>query len=218
MKSLENAIGKGAAPSGESKKKNKGKKKGSTASSSKVREKQGSNKNQFYLSFPTNIFWPLNIATSQVVPDTPLQKAAALVNRILKEANTCRLLGSNCSHVLHLIGLSLTLRDQAFKLKPLSLSSDLIDQLKACAVKLGKKAEELQSLIHRKKNKNKHYVEVTTEVVLHLVLNKHFKDSLAILVLSFWYSNRLLLLKTSNDTCQSCPTGGGNLAGGQRAV
>ena len=62
------------------------------------------------------------------------------------------------------------LRDQAFKLKPLSLSSDLIEQLKACATKLGKLAETLQGLIHKGKNKNKHYKTVMIEVAMFLFL------------------------------------------------
>jgi hypothetical protein len=43
----------------------------------------------------------------------------------------------------------------------------LIDQLKACAVKLGEQAEVLQSLIHKGRNKNKHYKAVTDEVLRH---------------------------------------------------
>ena len=57
------------------------------------------------------------------------------------------------------------LRDHAFKLRPLSLSSDLIDQLKACAVKLGHQADALQSLISKGKNKNKHYASLIAEVM-----------------------------------------------------
>ena len=52
----------------------------------------------------------------------------------------------------------------AFKLKPLSLSSDLIGQLKAMALKLGEKAEVLQKLVTQGKNKNKHYKGETQEV------------------------------------------------------
>lgn len=57
------------------------------------------------------------------------------------------------------------LRDHAFKLKPLSLSNDLIAQLRACASKLGEQAECLQKLIHKKKNKNKHYQDINSKVV-----------------------------------------------------
>lgn len=59
---------------------------------------------------------------------------------------------------------SAALRDFAFKLKPLSLSTDLITQLKACAVKLDGEAENLQKKIQQKANKNKHYAEIITRV------------------------------------------------------
>lgn len=51
-------------------------------------------------------------------------------------------------------------RDCAFKLRPLSLSNDLIDQLKACAMKLDQQADELQTKITEKCNQNKDYVDV----------------------------------------------------------
>ena len=57
-----------------------------------------------------------------------------------------------------------SLRDMAFKLKPLSLSSDLIGQLRAMAVKLGEKADVLQKMITKGKNKNKHYKDEIGEV------------------------------------------------------
>ena len=40
--------------------------------------------------------YPYTPTSAQVVPETPIQKAAALVNRILREANSCRSLGSIC--------------------------------------------------------------------------------------------------------------------------
>ena len=55
-------------------------------------------------------------------------------------------------------------RDQAFKLKPLNLSSDLIKQLRACAVKLDAEAEQLQGMIHKKLNRNKDYVTIIARV------------------------------------------------------
>lgn len=58
----------------------------------------------------------------------------------------------------------LHLSDHAFKLKPLSLSSDLIGQLQACSTKLAELADRLQSLISKKRNKDKYYKEVNKEV------------------------------------------------------
>ncbi|CAK9026587.1 Uncharacterized protein SCF082_LOCUS17564 [Durusdinium trenchii] len=80
----------------------------------------------------------------EVTADTPIEKAQALVNRILKDINSCR--------------------EFAFKLRPLAMSTDLIDQLSACAVKLGRQAELLQQKIKSKQNKNRHYVDIIREV------------------------------------------------------
>ncbi|CAK8991311.1 unnamed protein product [Durusdinium trenchii] len=80
----------------------------------------------------------------KVTADTPIEKAQALVNRILKDINSCR--------------------EFAFKLRPLAMSTDLIDQLSACAVKLGRQAELLQQKIKSKQNKNRHYVDIIREV------------------------------------------------------
>lgn len=55
------------------------------------------------------------------------------------------------------------LRDYAFKLRPISMSADLIQQLKACSVKLGVCAETLQKKINNKCDKNKHYAAVIAE-------------------------------------------------------
>lgn len=56
------------------------------------------------------------------------------------------------------------LRDHAFKLRPIGMSGDLIQQLKACSLKLGTCAETLQQKIKEKCNKNRHYVNVIEEV------------------------------------------------------
>ncbi|CAL1164245.1 unnamed protein product [Cladocopium goreaui] len=84
-----------------------------------------------------------NSAPKEVVPETPLQKAAKLVEKVLKDANNCR--------------------DHAFKLRPIAMSSDLILQLKACAVKLQEAAEKLQARVKQQKNKNKHYAAIISE-------------------------------------------------------
>ena len=85
MQSLAGAIGKAnAGEGGETKgKKKKGKGKKGQNASKKVWVQVGTLEHL------------IKISISQVEPDTPLQKAQALVNRILKEANNCRLLGSN---------------------------------------------------------------------------------------------------------------------------
>ena len=57
------------------------------------------------------------------------------------------------------------LREFAFKLRPLAMSTDLIDQLSACAVKLGRQAELLQQKIKSKQNKNRHYVDIIREAL-----------------------------------------------------
>lgn len=46
------------------------------------------------------------------------------------------------------------------------MSSDLIQQLKACAVKLGVWAEVLQQKIRKGCSKNKHYVSVIAEATI----------------------------------------------------
>ena len=43
------------------------------------------------------------------------------------------------------------------------MSSDLILQLKACAVKLQEAAEKLQARVKQQKNKNKHYAAIISE-------------------------------------------------------
>ena len=45
------------------------------------------------------------------------------------------------------------------------MSNDLIQQLKACAVKLQSCAEQLQHKIREKKNKNKHYLAIIAEAI-----------------------------------------------------
>lgn len=113
----------------------------------------------------------------QVQPDGPLAKAQLLVLKVLKDVNACRLLGflHTCSinrkHVyasakpITSFAFTPDLRDQAFKLRPLSLSTDLISQLKACAVKLQHHADLLQSKIAKKMNKRKHYHDLNEQVV-----------------------------------------------------
>ncbi|CAE7348426.1 MDN1, partial [Symbiodinium pilosum] len=86
-------------------------------------------------------------AAKEVTPDTPLQKAAALVNTVLREKNTCSL----C-------------RDLAFKLKPIKMSDALIQQLLALEKKFSQKASELQKLVAANKNKNKYYKYIIDEV------------------------------------------------------
>ena len=60
-------------------------------------------------------------------------------------------------------GFAFDLRDHAFKLRPIAMSSDLILQLKACAVKLQEAAEKLQARVKQQKNKNKHYAAIISE-------------------------------------------------------
>lgn len=148
-----------------------------------------------------------------MVPETPLEKAQVLVNKVLKDANSCRNLGGIIKLVLsrkgYLLYLTLThcwkqvghsfqlrssfliclcLRDHAFKLRPLSMSSDLIKQLQACAVKLGKCAEQLQQKIRDKCNRNRDYKDIIAEAhqkvsLLKLVnetekmVGMHYKNS-----------------------------------------
>ena len=59
------------------------------------------------------------------------------------------------------------------------MSSDLIQQLKACAVKLGVCAETLQCKIREKRNKNKHYVSIIAEAS---ILKQMFSSSCKTLV------------------------------------
>lgn len=80
----------------------------------------------------------------KVVPDTPLDRAQNLVNRVLKEVNHCR--------------------DHAFKLRPLGMSGDLISQLNACAVKLQGQADSLQQKIRQKRNRNSDYKDTLREI------------------------------------------------------
>ncbi|CAK9091351.1 Uncharacterized protein SCF082_LOCUS43039 [Durusdinium trenchii] len=81
-----------------------------------------------------------------VVPEKPLDKAKALVDKILKDANDCR--------------------DYAFKLRPHAMSAGLIDQLTACAVSLSEQATKLQTLIENNANKNKHYAAIIQEATV----------------------------------------------------
>ena len=64
---------------------------------------------------------------------------------------------------LNLLFHAATLRNGAFKLKPIKMSTDLIDQLNAVAVKLEEFATALQDLIAKKKSKTKHYLGIITE-------------------------------------------------------
>ena len=48
------------------------------------------------------------------------------------------------------------------------MSSDLILQLKACAVKLQEAAEKLQARVKQQKNKNKHYAAIISEARFNL--------------------------------------------------
>ena len=126
------------------------------------------------------------------MPDTPISKAQGLLARVLKDSNNCRLLAIQvvtrvrssqvvatcvtkdqepvriqklCIYTQIVSALQSHLRDHAFKLRPLALSSDLIDQLKACAMKLGHQADALQNLISKGKNKNKNYADLIAEVM-----------------------------------------------------
>ncbi|CAE7228611.1 ttn-1 [Symbiodinium necroappetens] len=80
----------------------------------------------------------------EVKPNEPIEDAKALQHVVLKDCNTCR--------------------ENAFKLAPLRMSGPLISQLKAVEVSLTAKATILQKLIAKKKNKKKHYKQVTGEV------------------------------------------------------
>ena len=85
-----------------------------------------------------------NKIPKEVTPKTPLERAVALQNQVLTKANACR--------------------DHAFKLKPLAMSGTLIDQLRALDTKLQSIADNIQSLISKKKNKHHHYVDVIKAV------------------------------------------------------
>ena len=122
-------------------------------------------------------FWGL--VSPQVVPETALDKAATLLATVMKEANSCRTPGCikpfkhlqtipcNITHRSQCHSCKVLeahhLRDYAFKLRPISMSADLIQQLKACSVKLGVCADTLQKKINHKCDKNKHYVAVIAE-------------------------------------------------------
>ena len=54
-------------------------------------------------------------------------------------------------------------RDQAFHLKPLQMSSQLITQLRALETSLNEQAQKLQGLVNKGKEKAKHYKAVTEE-------------------------------------------------------
>lgn len=54
-------------------------------------------------------------------------------------------------------------RNQAFKLQPLNIGSDLNSQLLAVAVKLESLANALQENIRKGKNKNRRYKEIISE-------------------------------------------------------
>ncbi|CAK9011868.1 Uncharacterized protein SCF082_LOCUS11278 [Durusdinium trenchii] len=79
-----------------------------------------------------------------VEAEQPIAKAQSLLQRVLRDVNACT--------------------DHAFKLRPLALSTDLITQLKACAVKLQHHADVLQSRISKKYNKSKYYRDLEEQV------------------------------------------------------
>lgn len=54
-------------------------------------------------------------------------------------------------------------RDNAFRLKPLQMSEQLIQQLNAIEVKLQEAASKLQDLVNQNKNKAKHYAATIDE-------------------------------------------------------
>ena len=54
-------------------------------------------------------------------------------------------------------------RTQAFRLQPIKMSSDLINQLSAVAVKMEALAGRLQELVKKGKNKTRHYRDIITE-------------------------------------------------------
>lgn len=80
----------------------------------------------------------------EVTPKTPLERAATLQNQLLSKANACR--------------------DNAFKIRPLGMSNELVDQLSAMDTTLQDLACRLQGKIRKGKNKNSHYVELIKEV------------------------------------------------------
>ena len=63
--------------------------------------------------------------------------------------------------------VNLVLRNAAFKLKPIKMSADLIQQLEAIAVTLEGSASSLQKLIALKKNKSRHYIDVVSQAPLY---------------------------------------------------
>ena len=80
----------------------------------------------------------------KVVAKTWEEKAGALITKILRDANTCR--------------------DNAFKLKPLEMSSELIKHLKAVEIQLQRAASKLQDLVNKGCKKGKHYQPIVDEV------------------------------------------------------
>lgn len=79
----------------------------------------------------------------------------------------------------HLSSCSLTplqpthARNLAFRLQPLKMSADLIQQLNAAACKLEESAKVIQDLIAKKKNKNKYYSKVIEEALLAFQFEKN---------------------------------------------
>ena len=71
---------------------------------------------------------------------------------------------------IHYILPIFSFRTHAFKLQPLDMGEDLTEQLEAIAVQLEKCGKEIQLLIQKKKNKNKHYVKLTVQVVFIILL------------------------------------------------
>jgi len=63
------------------------------------------------------------------------------------------------------------------------MSSDLIQQLKACAVKLQVCAEKLQQKIKEKCNRNKDYLEVIDEATYQHHLQNYFEKQSSQLIL-----------------------------------
>ena len=64
------------------------------------------------------------------------------------------------------MGFESPCRDNAFKLKPLEMSDQLIDYLKALETKLQGAARQIQELVNKGKNKWKHYKDITEQVGL----------------------------------------------------
>lgn len=93
------------------------------------------------------------------------------------------------------------LRDFAFKLQPLKLSGDLINQLRACSCKLKEQAEVLQSLIQKGRNKNKHYASTISEAFhLKFVANECFAFDMHFHSLEYIRMVLLVLLQVESLT------------------